>query len=285
MRFFTNLLGKVVAPFIGTGIGNIPLVIPVWHLVWKVFGTKEPQLVDVQGFKMYTDPNDSAISPQLISKGRWEPFETEIFKSLIKPGMTVVDIGANIGYYTLLASHLVGEKGKVFAFEPFISSYELIKRSIAVNGIRNVIPICKAVINEIGVTQLHFGKYTPACNSINGKGESVTIQCTTLDYELMWSKIDVIKMDIEGSEVKALAGMQVIIRNNPSLILITEVFPKELKEASSSFEEYITKLQRNFTIQVIEEKKHRLTNCETFAQVQNLMTGKLLLNLVCTRKP
>jgi FkbM family methyltransferase len=285
MRFFTNLLGKAVAPFIGTGIGTLPLVIPAWHLIWKVFGTTESQLVDVQGFKMYTDPKDFAISPQLLSKGCWEPFETEVFKGLIKQGMMVVDIGANIGYYSLLASTLVGKSGKVYAFEPFGATCDIMARSIAINGMQNVTLIRKAVTIEVGTTQLYFGKYTPACNNLNGKGEFVTISCTTLDHELKGCKVDLIKMDIEGSEAKALVGMQGIIRDNPKLILVTEVFPEALKEAGSSVEAYVTALLKWFDVRVIEEKKHRLTPCKSLEQVLRFMSGKMLLNLVCNRKP
>lgn len=284
MRFFTNLLGKAVAPFIGTGIGNLPLVIPAWHLVWKLFGAKKSQLVDVQGFKMYTDPQDSAISPQLLSKGCWEPFETEVFKGLIKPGMTVVDIGANIGYYSLLASRLVGELGKVYAFEPFGDTCDILARSIAVNGMQNVSLVRKAVTNEIGYARLYFGKYTPACNNLNGKGDFITVSCTTLDSELRSGKIDLIKMDIEGAEVKALVGMQRIIRDNPDLILVTEVFPEALQKAGTSFITYVAILLELFDVKVIEEKKHQLTPCNTLEQIQKLMSGKMLLNLVCARR-
>lgn len=284
MRFFTNLLGRAIAPFIGTGIGNLPLVIPAWHLVWKIFGSKQSELVDVQGYRMYTDPKDSAISPQLISKGCWEPFETEIFKGLIKPGMTVVDIGANIGYYSLLAAKLVGTSGKVYAFEPFNDTCDILTRSIAVNRMKNVTLVRKAVTNKIGNTRLYFGKYTPACNNLNGKGDFINVPCATLDHELRDVQIDLIKMDIEGAEEKAFEGMQTIIRNNSNLILVTEVFPEALKKAGSSFEAYVSKLLEWFDIRVIEERKHRLTPCESLDQVQNLMSRKMLLNLVCTRK-
>ena len=79
MRFYTNLLGKLTAPLFGTGIGRLPLALPLYHLVWRILGAKETQLINVQGFKLYTDPNDAVIAPQLCSIGCWEPFETEVF--------------------------------------------------------------------------------------------------------------------------------------------------------------------------------------------------------------
>jgi FkbM family methyltransferase len=283
MRFFTNLLGKITAPFIGTGIGELPFVIPAYHLLWQILKPKDSQLVDVQGFKMYTDPKDSAISPQLLSKGCWEPVETEIFTRLVKSGMTVVDIGANIGYYSLLAAKLVGTSGKVYAFEPFASTFNILERNIAVNEYSHVISICKAVTNKNSSARMYFGKYTPACNSLMGKGEFVNVKSTTLDSEIK-GKVDLIKMDIEGAEVLAFEGMQTIIRDNPHIILITEVFPKALLKAGSSFEEYVTKLLNQFDVKVIEEKKRLLTTCVSLGEVRELMSGKMLLNLVCTRK-
>lgn len=284
MLFFTSLLGRMASPFIGTPIGRLSIVRQVWHWLWGILGPKGSQILDVQGFKMYTDPKDSAIAPQLLSKGSWEPFETEIFKGLVKPGMTVVDIGANIGYYSLLASRLVGESGKVYAFEPFENTFEILKRNIAVNGLHNILPTRKAILDKVGIMRLYFSRYTPACNSVTGKGKFVFVPCTTLDQELKGYKVDLIKMDIEGAEALAFDGMQTIIQNNPNLILLTEIFSEALTMAGSSFETYVAGLLKWFTIQVIEERKHRITACETAEQVQGLMSGQVFLNLLCTRR-
>ncbi len=280
-----NLLSRLVAPLIGTGIGNIPLVKPVWYLAWRIFGTKKSELIDVQDFKMYTDPKDMIIGPRLTGSGCWEPYETQIFKELVKPGMTVIDVGANIGYYSLMASKLVGEKGKVYAFEPFESTCDILAHSIKANDFRNIEIVRKAVTNEVGLKRFYYDKYSPACNNINGKGSYTMMPCTTLDCELGATKVDVIKMDIEGAEALAFAGMKSIVNHNPYLILVTEVYPKALKRSGSSFEEYVGILLERFDVKVIEEKKQRLTPCETLEQVKRLMAGKMLLNMVCTRKP
>lgn len=285
MLFFTSLLGRMASPFIGTPIGRLSIVRQVWHWLWGILGPKGSQLLDVQGFKMYTDPKDSAIAPQLLSKGCWEPFETEIFKGLIKPGMNVVDIGANIGYYSLLASRLVGESGKVYAFEPFENTFEILERNVVVNGLYNIFPIRKAILDKVGVMRLYFSPYTPACNSVTGKGKFALVPCTTLDQEMKGCKVDVIKMDIEGAEALAFGGMQTIIQNNSKLVLLTEIFSEALTMAGSSFETYVTGLLKWFEVKVIEERKHRITTCGSVEQVKGLMSGQVFLNLLCTRRP
>ena len=84
-----------------------------------------------------------------------EKYETELFKKMVQDGMVVVDIGANIGYYTLIAAKLVGNKGIVYAFEPEPSNYELLCQNIAINGYTNVVPIEKAVSKTSGKTKLY----------------------------------------------------------------------------------------------------------------------------------
>jgi len=282
-----NLLSKIVAPLIGKGIGNLPLVTPIWYLVWRAFGTSEDDLFDVQGFRMYTDPKDSIICPRLAGIGCWEPTETEIFKKLVKPGMTVVDIGANIGYYSLMASRLVGETGKVYAFEPFERTYGILNRNIEVNGFKNITALRKAVLNRVGTMTLHCAKYSPANVSITETGASFDVPCTTIDHEFEGIKIDVIKMDIEGAEALVLAGMQNVIRNNPNLILITEVYPRVLEIAGSTLKEYVLMLYEWFDVMIIDEKRHRLVPCgsrEQAVKTMSVNSGRAFFNLLCTRR-
>ena len=80
-------------------------------------------LIEVQGHKMYVDLEDTGVVPYLIKDGIYEKYTTEYFKKIVKSGQVVVDVGAMIGYYTLIAAEIVGENGKVFAFEPAVDNY------------------------------------------------------------------------------------------------------------------------------------------------------------------
>jgi len=81
-----------------------------------------------QGFGIYLDPNDQIISRYIAIKKIWEPDETNFFNKSIDKGMTIIDIGANIGYFTLLFSKLVGDSGKVITFEPNPHSFKILKK-------------------------------------------------------------------------------------------------------------------------------------------------------------
>jgi hypothetical protein len=129
-----SIPGKLASFTAGKGLSKLPLITRIhsffyWHI--KPTGIV---LIDVQGSKMYVDSSDIGVAPFLLEWGFYEKYETALFKRLVKKGMVVVDIGANIGYYTLLAAHLVGDKGKVFAFEPDPNNYDLLCKNIEVNG-------------------------------------------------------------------------------------------------------------------------------------------------------
>src|SRR5207244_3754027 len=92
-------------------------------------------LVDVQGHKMLLDPIDTL---GLSVRDVWEPLETKVVQNEVRRGSVVLDIGAHIGYYTLLMARLVGPQGRVFAFEPNPANYDLLRRNIQINSYRNV---------------------------------------------------------------------------------------------------------------------------------------------------
>ena len=106
---------------------------------------------------MYLKLNDAGISRELALLGVHEPIATRLLNQQIKSGMRVIEIGANIGYYTLIAANLVGESGKIYAIEPEPANYALLTKNVEVNGYKNVIPIQKAISNEIGTSKLSTG--------------------------------------------------------------------------------------------------------------------------------
>jgi len=197
-------------------------------------------LVEVQGSKMYVDSRDTGIAPFLLEWESYEKYETALFKRLVDKGMVVVDIGANIGYYTLLAAHLVGEEGKVFAFEPDPYNYSLLCRNIKVNGYRNVIPVQKAVSNEFGETKLFLDRSNLGGHSLSEANvdlrDTITVEATSLDeyFKNGDCKVDVIKIDVQGLEMKVLEGMTNLINRNDNLKIITEFWPMGIRNSGSS---------------------------------------------------
>jgi FkbM family methyltransferase len=160
--------------------------------------------------------------------GVYEPIESYIFTSLLKDGMTVIDAGANIGQYSILASTIVGGQGRVHSFEPVPSTFEQLQRNISNNELTNCNLNQCALYSENGTITLslseemlqNIGAYSAGANN-----SSTAVIVSTLcldDYirEQNISKVDFIKMDIEGSEASALLGMKLTLERDRPILLI-----------------------------------------------------------------
>lgn len=231
----------------GTGIGKLPLVSRVYNLLYQYLKPKGIILVEVQGHKMFVDSQDVGVTPDLLMNGCYEKYETTVFKKIVKEGMTVVDIGAHIGYYTLLAANLVGESGRVYAFEPDPNNYALLVKNIRSNSYNNVVPVQKAVSNNVGTTKLFLSPENTGDHRIyNSHDErySIEIETVTLDEYLKdkENRIDMIKMDIQGAEMAALQGMMEILNKNDDIKIFTEFSPALLERFGHSPEECLNEL-------------------------------------------
>lgn len=191
--------------------------------------------------------------------GLFEPGTIILIKKLLKEGMTFLDLGAHRGYYTLLASKLVGEKGRVFAFEPAPENFALLERNV--KGRSNMTLVQKAVSNKSGTTRLFLSSKNTANHSLYDAGdsrESVEVEVISLDefFKDKDSKIDVIKMDIEGAEMSALDGMPNIIKENENLRIITEFNPRALQVSGCLPLSFLERLvEYGFKLQVVDEDR------------------------------
>ena len=190
-----------------------------------------------------------------------QPFESRevgLVKSLVQPGQTVVDVGANIGYYTLLFSRLVGDQGRVISFEPDPNNFELLSRNLADNRCDNVVPHRCAVGAEQTTLKLYrcpgnHGMHR-AYESICCGDAFVTVESVVLDQYLADEpRIDFLKMDIEGFEYFALQGMSRLLEQHSPTILI-EFSPSALAEAGVSTTDFIRFFtERGYTISLVPE--------------------------------
>lgn len=190
-----------------------------------------------------------------------QPFESRevgLVKSLLQPGQTVVDVGANIGYYTLLFSRLVGEQGRVISFEPDPNNFALLCRNLADNRCTNVAPHRCAVGAEQTTLKLYrcpgnHGMHR-AYESICCGDEFVSVESVVLDQHLADEpRIDFLKMDIEGFEYFALQGMSRLLEQHSPTILI-EFSPSALAEAGVSTTDFIRFFaERGYTISLVPE--------------------------------
>lgn len=170
-----------------------------------------------------------------VVTGLFQRDETQLFKHVIQRGMTVLDIGAYVGYFTVLASVLVGSGGRVIAFEPEPVAYNYLLRNVTANKCTNVAAVNMAVSANQGMTLLvrdPSGPESFTTSDDHSIGE--TVQTTSLDsyFERENSPtVDLIKMNIEGSELVALAGMRATSFRNPQLQLVMEFNPRAMERA------------------------------------------------------
>lgn len=280
-----NILGAIVSPLFNRGIGNIPGVLPLYRRFWKYFGFKGERLVRVNNFKLYVIARDWAVAPTMIFAHRWEPDETAIFKRYIESGMTVVDIGAYIGYHSILASKLVGDKGKVYTFEPSPESLTLLHKNIKINNCKNICVVEKAVTEKIGDATYYIVKDNPSNSSIMqslGWHRKITVSTISLDEFMKDERVDFIKMDIEGGERAAINGMVNTIKNNPNLQMVVEVYPPGLKRAGWTLKEYVSFLSQYFHLYIIGAKN--LADEVGYCDIQKKLDKVHAINLFCSRR-
>jgi FkbM family methyltransferase len=182
----------------------------------------------VFGCKMDLDLSD--VIQRDVYAGMYEPFEARGIKELLRPGMTVADVGANIGYYTWLSSSVVGPTGRVLAFEPGPYAYERLQRVIQENGIGNVDCHNVALSDTSGRGTLYVpkravGNYNPSLSPYLPDMDPVEVSVETLDNvldRLRVGRIDLMKVDVEGHELEVFRGAERAIRERRIGAILSE---------------------------------------------------------------
>jgi len=213
---------KLIKPFLGKGLGKS---FPIKFLSKSFIFIFNPFVIE--GSKLYL-PSDEI---QFLSG--YDPIKKDIFKHTIKKNDVVVDLGAHIGYYTMLAARLVGKNGKVYAFEPYKNNFDLLKKNKETNKYDNIILENKAVIDETKTGEIytwHESRY----HSLYAKKDKFyqKIQVVSLDdyFKNYSGKIDVIKINIMGSECLAIKGMIEVLKKNKDVKIFMYFTPGRIKK-------------------------------------------------------
>jgi FkbM family methyltransferase len=292
--FAFQMLKWIVKPFIGLGLGRHATVSKIY--TWVMDALKPRSMITINNYKMniYQDKYKwtDDITAELLFKGTWEPYTTEVFKQILREEMVAVDIGANIGYYSLLAASLVGAKGKVYAFEPEPQNYALLIKNISANGYTNIEAYRKAVSRSAGRMALYVGTQSGTHSLFNVREtttKSVMVDLISLDEFFREKKkgVDIIKLDVQGAEMDVLMGMQNVIKGNDHLKLLTE-FEPDLAHTGFSLKEYWNRLiESGFRhIYLINEQERKLDlsdfqYCVDFCNKKHVAS----VNLLCSKYP
>ena len=156
--------------------------------------------------------------------GRYELGKQRALVSLLRPGDVFFDVGAHVGFYTLLAAMCVGKAGKVIAFEPLPRKLRFLRRHVEINRLSNVQIMPAAVSDTSGLGRLKIGgnSYT---NSLTGEGGGEDLEVETVALDDLTARLrvpepDCIKLDIEGAEELALFGARRLLRETRPVVLL-----------------------------------------------------------------
>ena len=226
---------------------------------------------NVRGHRMALDPTDAGISRTLLSYETHEHLSTNAFeaelrrlKAEIDGEITVLEIGANIGYFSLVEAGVLGKRARIHAIEPAPDNAALLERNIALNGYEDVIDIERCAIGDtIGPVDLHFNessnrhgvRQSADCTDVTGKTTirseaqtvvntstpslgAVSVPQTTVDRfladrDISPAAVNVVRMDVEGYETAVLAGMTSVLEATTPLVIYLEFHQNYLAEESA----------------------------------------------------
>jgi FkbM family methyltransferase len=153
--------------------------------------------------------------------GIYESDKQKIIPKYVKPGDIFYDIGANVGFYTLIASYLVKNEGHVYAFEPFLKNVEFLKKHVALNGLQNVTLFQLAIADHDG--WVHFKEGDEGGTGKIAEDGNLEVPVVSLDSIIADKKLsppNVLKIDVEGAEYQVLKGASALFRDHKPLIFL-----------------------------------------------------------------
>jgi FkbM family methyltransferase len=255
------------------------------------FSPKGVTSVKLDNFLMYLAENDHAVGAHILANKNYEPAVTKVFNDLLKPGMNAVDIGANIGWFSMLSASLVGDKGHVFSFEPSPINGRFLELNKLANKFDQITIIHAAASNKTE-SLIYNSSFSNGFVSNVAHIDPASI----LDSELVFGipvdhalsssqeQIHLVKVDVEGWEMKALYGAKELLEKwKPHIVL--EFSPPALSSCSQVSGEYLLTwlLKLGYNFNVIEEGGVKFFGNNTTGIVDAYeQSGKDHIDLLCS---
>ncbi len=260
--------------FLNTWVYRLPITTWIYRKIFYLGRVEGEQEILFRGKKLLVRTKDISIVPALINQ-YFEEFELELYEKILQPGMTVLDIGANIGIYSIIASEKIGDTGAVYAFEPVPENLRLLKHNLELNNTSNVHIVNCAIGDKQGEVEISLVKDDLATHYIGARpSNSISVKVDTVDSFVSTHRLKVgfVKMDIEGYEGHALDGAKRTF-SNTDIMLLTEFSADYIRRAGKS-PEYVAREMLNifkYCYSIDERKKliSRISGVETLLNRDN----------------
>jgi FkbM family methyltransferase len=247
---------------------------PIWHVE-----------TSLNGFRFRAPSLDRLTSLWLHKLGVLGKEEFTFLSKVVRSGMTIAEVGANQGIYTLYMSRLAAP-GRVFAYEPEPVIYDQLAENVRINAAANILCQQLAITNENKSSILRPGSLNSGDNRIvdgmAAKTEDIFVNATTLDCLFPDERIDLIKIDVQGLELQVLEGARELLQRTEEIILLLEYWPYGLNLAGSSAAELLTFLDENgFHLWRTTGSKLKSEKTQSLMRRQR---GKSYCNIIAARK-
>jgi FkbM family methyltransferase len=280
-----KLYKKIVKCFTGFDLIKFYPIRYINALVNKIL---LPKFVMFDGHKIFIDNQDSL---NLTTGFDYKPLETSILRKMIRSGDTVIDIGANIGDDTLNMARLVGNEGHVYAFEPEPKNFMLLKKNINANKYENISAEKLAISDQNRNKKLYMSENNMADHRLydsNDHRSFIEVKTIKLDsyFKNKNINIDFIKIDIQGSEMKAFLGMSDLLKTSKYPNILTEFWPFGLNSCGSGPKAFLSYLHNiGYRFLYIDEKR-KLTYKVDYKYLSKYFTvkNKKFANLLCIQE-
>ncbi|HEY3215177.1 MAG TPA: FkbM family methyltransferase [Candidatus Eisenbacteria bacterium] len=201
------------------------------------------------GRHLFVDTRDLSVAPQLLLHGNWEPGVTRTVRKLLRPSMTVIEVGANVGYYSMLAAWLVERTGRVYSFEANPHLARLLRQGAEINGFSDRLTVIeKAAWSSTGTVDFHLleehmGSSSAStaidrtAQSFHDRTEKITVDAVALDGAFpAGTRVDLLKIDAEGAEGHVLRGGHRLLQENPEVRVVMEFYPSNFPDPGEAGE-------------------------------------------------
>ena len=246
-------------------------------------GENRVLLKTANGFKMYVDGRDVSIAPHLILDGVWEEWTEAVLRTLLRPGMTVFEVGTNVGFFTLIMAAAVGSTGKVFSFEADAELAQLARDNIEINGLHRIARVIQRAAGERAgaVTFYKTDRHLGGGSIVEGLEQiphnpsdvrrAIEVEMTTLDLfsNEASAQPDLLKIDAEGAEAAILRGASELLDSKRPLAIVIEFFPRFMRAAGDEPSALLARMQeRGFALYAIDERRRRMEPVSADALLQ-----------------